>query len=257
MRGRVGFLDKMLPPMKVYRVSAEKMEVLRPSLMGRVATVLTISIAASAFISFRALGNDADIRFVLLVCLWLGGVCAFAVFKAARKGRSQLDNIVETYELEFDSTRVTRRLRGLSDATLDYSAIRRIEEHGPKGLTITGDSKLGSIGVPSALEGYEEAKAQLLSLTGLEIQHKSGSPAGTYAALILVVGLMAVGFLAQNRLLASGASFACAALVLAANILARRSPNVPRELKRRLFWSWFAAFFILLRGILLLWPQFK
>jgi hypothetical protein len=245
----------MSPAMKVYRISSEKLDALRPALMARMATVLTISLGASVFIAFRALGKDADIRVVLLACLWLSGVFTYGVFRASRKAQAQLNDIAETYELVLDSTHVTRRRRNLPDVTLDYAAIRRIDEQGKQGLTIRGDSMLYSIGVPSALENYEQLKLELLSLTGLEIRHKSGSMAQTYAALILVIGLMAISFLAPNRLLASAASFACAAVVVGANLVIRKNPNVPDETKRRLLWSWFAAFCVLLRGILLLWLQ--
>ena len=54
--------------MKIYRISTEKLDALRPSVMARAATVLAISIGASVFIAFRALGKDADIRIVLLGC---------------------------------------------------------------------------------------------------------------------------------------------------------------------------------------------
>jgi hypothetical protein len=164
----------MSPPMKVYRISKEKLDALRPSLMARLATVLTISIGASVFISFAALGKGADIRLVLVAGLWLSSVFTYAVFKASRKAQAQMDDIAETYELALDSTHVTRRLRNLADLTIDCSAIQGIEEHGTKGLIIRGDSKVRCIGVSPALENYGQLKAELVSFTGLEIQRKSG-----------------------------------------------------------------------------------
>src|SRR5258708_38254539 len=118
------------PSMKVYRISKEKLDKMRPSLMTRMAGFLAIIFGASAFISFQALGRETDLRVILLAILLLGGTAMFGVFKASRKAQTHLDEIQSTFELVLETSHLTRHQKNVPDASLDYSNIKQIDERG-------------------------------------------------------------------------------------------------------------------------------
>ncbi len=238
--------------MKVYRISKEKLDKMRPSLMTRMAGVLAVIIGASAFISFQALGRETDLRVILLAILLLGGTATFGVFRASRKAQARLDEMQSTFELVLDAGYLTRRRKDVPDATIAYSNILQIKECGREGLSIKEDSALRSIGVPSAVENYEQLKADLVLLTGLEITKRNLALLWTYLSVVLVIGLFAVSFLVQNRLVAACASFVLAAASVAAVIVVRRNPNLPKSVRGNLVLSLLPAVFLLFRGIILL-----
>jgi hypothetical protein len=240
--------------MKVYRISRAKLDELRPSLMKRMAVFMTILVGAAVFISFSRLGSETDLRLIAFAVPLLGATFTLAMFRGAAKARAQTEEMVATFELVLDAGRLIRRQKNLPEITLNYSDIRQIQEHGNRGLNIVGMSRLDVIGITSAVENYEQLKADLVLLTGLEIPRKSGllAQSSGFLALVVVLSLMAVSFLAPNRFIASGASFFFAAISLVAIVLIRRSPNIPKELKGRLFLGLIPAIVLLARGVLLL-----
>jgi hypothetical protein len=183
----------------------------------------------------------------------MSGTATFAVFKASRKARAQLDDMASTFELVLDAGRLTRRQKALPDITMDYSEIRRIEDYGG-GLSIAADSRLAAIGVSSAAENYDQLKADLTLLTGIAITSKRSVSAlvRTYLPVLLVIGLFAISVMAQDRMVAASASLVLAAVVVASILVRHRSASVPRELKRGLLPSLIAAFALAARGIFLL-----
>jgi hypothetical protein len=243
--------------MKVYRISSAKLDELRPSLMKSMAVFMTILVGAAVFISFRGMGSETDLRLIAFAILFLGGTFTFAMFRSAAKARAQEEEVAATFEIVLDGGRLIRRQRNLPEIALNYSDIRQIQEHGNRGLIIVGTSRLDTIGITSAVENYEQLKADLGLLTGLEISRKSGLLAQSWAflALIVVLTLMAISFLAPNRFIASAASFVLAAISLVAIVLIRRSPNIPKKLKGSLFLGLIPAIVLLARGVLLLRPH--
>src|SRR5215472_7009517 len=193
------------PAMNVYRMSRAKLEELRPSLMSRWAVVMTIIIGATVFISFRGLGSQTGV-FIVFAILFLGGTFTLAIFRSAAKVRALMEEMATTFELFLDADHLIRRQRNLPEITIKYSDVRQIKENGSRGLIILGISKLEAVGITSAVENYEQLKADLVRLTGVGVTQTSGTPtqAWTYLAVLVVLGLGGVSFLASNRFVASG-----------------------------------------------------
>lgn len=230
---------------------------MRPSLLLRLAWVLTLVFGVSVFIAFYSARDGMDLRTTLIAGFLLAVIVVVAVFRASRKARVQLDEIASTWELVLDEHGLTRRQRSLPELTIAYTDIRNIEERGTKSLVIKRDSPAHAVGISSAVENYEQLKEDLVQCTGIKITAKRGTPTSvwTYLSLIVVGCLAGVSLLVSNRVVAALASFVLAGVMLSAIVYLYRSPSVTKDIKRRFSISFIPVVVFLIRGFFLLFAQ--
>ena len=127
--------------------------------------------------------------------------------------------------------------------------MRRVEEWQGKGFRICSSDRNRNIWVPCELEGYEQLKAEVLALPGVEITSKSAAWIRTYLTMAVLMLLIGLSVLATDKRIAAGASLVVGAYLVALFFKHYRNPNLTRKMKRQFLWSAFVGLCMLVRAV--------
>jgi len=163
-------------------------------------------------------------------------------FFGVRRGYKQLVATYRGFRLFVSHDRLRRVQPGLPDLEIARDEVTRIVDVPGKGLTVFGTGYQKFIGIPAGLDGFEEARALLV--TWMTPEERRGGLVSWYPillGLLTVVGL-AVVIGSENRLLVTTLGLGLIGLLLYCIVVLRKSPHIDARTRRGV---WFFPLIIL------------
>lgn len=175
------------------------------------------------------------------------------IWFTVRRVRRMMKNAVETYELTIDDLQITRTQRECPTVVIPRAEVKRISERAGQGFRIETASSRQNIWVPKELEGYEQAKALLLSSPAQQLKTTRHPLVITYTVALLGLAAFLVLLYSQQRslVIASGAAILCFYIYYIFEVV-RTWQNLSRTAKRSL-WAMVLVLFIVISRVASVW----
>jgi hypothetical protein len=175
---------------------------------------------------FSDSGPDSSLIFTLIMTM---AVAAFSHYTSVKRQRKMF----ESFRLTITNDSVIRETINMPTISIPKHSVREIFRTANGTICIVGESKLNGIVVPPQIENREELVRVLSEIKPITIKtSQSWSQYAQGAGIILVVGLCALGLLNDNRIISSISAVGICAFLITGVVLAHRSKNIDRRMKR-------------------------
>jgi len=227
-------------PMKVYRVSADRIESQRRRAV-KVAAVQAVFTFITPLIITECLNYrrhriiyPLDRELIILFLVFsaaMGCVLAGSIFWTIRRARRNVD-LALSIEITVEEGYVTKRQDGGIEVKLALPEIKRIEQY-RKAFVLRTDSPGRYILVPQTIEGYDQLKTELIQMSAAPLVERKRTPLWEW--LVFAGFLSSIGLLMLKDKLAVGMACLFIIGVLTWSVLRiAQDQNVTRKARRQL-----------------------
>lgn len=222
-----------------------------PLAIRRSVYISVMAVLAGLFIGLRSSPFSARTDHLWYLLAPLGLVVTILVFYHVTKTRRFLADAYSSFELTIEGDSITKRQKNTPDVTLLRSQVKRVEEYSGKGFRISTEDRSLNIWVPVELEGYEQVRAEILSLP-VDYRKEQRSWMRSYLGVALLLGLFLVQGIVPNKFIAAGAAFLISTWLFRIFYVYYWSPNLTKKGRQQILLSSLIGIAMLIRGFMLL-----
>lgn len=237
--------------MTIYKISAANAQGEKSRAIKRSGYLTAISALVGILLGGRFIFYEKNPQVLFIWISIFAILLTFILWQSLRRTSKFLSEAYSSFEITADENTLTKKQKDTPDVQLARAEVKRIEEHQGKGFRICTNDWQRTIWVPCELDGYEQLKADILALPGVEITSKSQAWLRSYLIIAAMLLLFAVSVLADNKWLAVGASLVLASYFLFVPIKQYRNPNLTTRGRRLLLWLAFIGVCMLARAVIL------
>jgi hypothetical protein len=235
--------------MFIYRVSPTNAQAERSKALKRSAILTGASMLVGFLIGGRSLFAEKNPIVLITIVSFFGVLFTFTIWRSLRKTNKFLNQAYTSFEIAVDEQAFTKKQEDTPDVTLARSEIRRIEEFRGKGFRICTEETNRNIWVPCELDCYQELKAEILAIPGVEQVSKSAAWLRSYALIGALLLLIALAILPGNKWIVVISNFLLSLYFLAVPIRQYRNPNLTARTRRTFLWMFIFGIGFLVRII--------
>lgn len=236
--------------MTIYRISAEKARIEKSKALRRSAWITTISLVFGFLLGGRFLFRENNRIVFIFGIVVLGLVLTVSLWRSLSRTKQFLAEAYSSFEISSDDQVLIKTQKNTPLVTLARSEIKRVEEAEGKGFRICTAERFKNIWVPCELDGYDQLRAEILALPGVELTTKSAAWLKSYLVLGAFLLVFAISILASDKRVASATSVVLAGYLFFTFFSHYRNPNLTTRGKRVLLWNPVAAIILLARAVI-------
>lgn len=229
--------------MKQFKIKAGGFSEIKKAIVIRaVPLALIASIGGLAISHFSGNGQNIDSSNYLIMTPLILCALAFGIFRSIK----QQKEIFDSYTLTVSDNTITRVQHNTSTISINYTDVSEIIKNKNKSFTIKGSTAVDIIGIPSQIEAYDQLENMLIEIKPITVKTKEPL-LQKYTGLlpILVLGLMAVVYISNNKFLVGASGIILLAGIGYALFESQRSKSIDNKTKKRMWWVILVAFSIL------------
>lgn len=235
--------------MKVYRISERNAAAESSAALKRTGFMTGAAVVVAVLLGAKNLLGENSLRVILVEAMLIAVFVAVVVWQSLARAKRRLADAYASFQITDDGLKLTKEQKNSRDVTLMRTEIKRIEEFQGKGFRICTNEQVRNIWVPCEVDDYEQLKAALLSLPGVELSHQSRSWLKTYVVLGAFLALFAVSLIATDKRIVCGTSLLLSAYLFFAFLRHYRNPNLTKRGQRQLLWAGFVGLCLVIRAI--------
>lgn len=233
-----------------YKISPEKGRAERSAALKRNAAIISVALALAILLTGGSALQGQSTRFLIVWSVIMGAFFTFVLFRVLRQTSRFLDEAYSTFELTVADGLYTKKQKDTPDVSIARAEVRGIEEKQGKGFRIRTGERARNIWVPWELDGYEELKAELATIPGIEVKSTPRAWLRSYIALAAFLLVFAISILATDKRVAALCNLLLAAYMFAYFVKHYRNPNLTARGRRQILLFGFAGVYMLVRAIL-------
>jgi hypothetical protein len=220
--------------MQQFRIRPDAFGALRKKVLMRSIPIMLIAASAGAIIPLiNSKEKASDTSFLFFFIPIIIGVMGFSIWNALKKQQK----LLESYLLTIDGNVITREQLNTEEITIYFHEVKEIVRGNQGSLAIKGFDKTEIIYVPIHIERYGELEALLGEIKPITAPSTSASLLQKLSPLLSLVGiaLMLTVYMASNKIVVGIAGTLCIALLCYSIYEVRRSKNIDKRTKNRIW----------------------
>ncbi len=164
------------------------------------------------------------------------GILVFTILLRLKKQKE----IFEMYNLTIDDNCITKEQYSMPAITISIADIDEIRKDPAGSFTIKGKSTKNTINIPAQITGYEKLEQRLSEVKPISITENNSKTVfqSWIKALlpIFTVGLMAVVYIAENKIVVGVCSTILVAITGYSFFTIQTNKNIDKKTKKRSWW---------------------